>query len=157
MRREPVMDAAAESTVVRTAASRDIIASTRVDIALPREPLLLFEHVSKWYGTVLALNQVTLELTGGITGLVGANGAGKSTLLRMANGQTEADARPRHRPRHRCLGLARPAARRLLPGRRRVLRGPVRPPVRVGDGPAVRLHAIGIPLDGRKRSWSASA
>jgi ABC-2 type transport system ATP-binding protein len=51
------------------------------------EPLLLFEHVSKWYGTVLALNQVTLELTGGITGLVGANGAGKSTLLRMANGQ----------------------------------------------------------------------
>jgi ABC-2 type transport system ATP-binding protein len=55
--------------------------------ALPREPLLLFEQVSKWYGTVLALNQVTLELTGGITGLVGANGAGKSTLLRMANGQ----------------------------------------------------------------------
>jgi ABC-2 type transport system ATP-binding protein len=51
------------------------------------EPLLLFEHVSKWYGTVLALNQVTLELTGGITGLVGANGAGKSTLLRMATGQ----------------------------------------------------------------------
>src|SRR6478672_10908259 len=50
-------------------------------------PLLLFEHVSKWYGTVLALNQVTLELTGGITGLVGANGAGKSTLLRMATGQ----------------------------------------------------------------------
>jgi ABC-2 type transport system ATP-binding protein len=50
-------------------------------------PLLLFEHVSKWYGAVLALNQVTLELTGGITGLVGANGAGKSTLLRLANGQ----------------------------------------------------------------------
>jgi ABC-2 type transport system ATP-binding protein len=50
-------------------------------------PLLLFERVSKWYGTVLALNQVTLELNGGITGLVGANGAGKSTLLRMANGQ----------------------------------------------------------------------
>ncbi|HVL12206.1 MAG TPA: ABC transporter ATP-binding protein [Gemmata sp.] len=50
-------------------------------------PLLLFEQVSKWYGSVLALNQVTLALTGGITGLVGANGAGKSTLLRMANGQ----------------------------------------------------------------------
>src|ERR1044071_3403440 len=50
-------------------------------------PLLLFEQVSKWYGPVLAINQVTLELTGGITGLVGANGAGKSTLLRLANGQ----------------------------------------------------------------------
>src|SRR6059058_4571437 len=49
-------------------------------------PLLLFDRVSKWYGTMLALNQVTLELTGGITGLVGANGAGKSTLLRMATG-----------------------------------------------------------------------
>src|SRR3954447_26103391 len=55
--------------------------------ALSQEPLLLFEHVSKWYGAVLALNQVTLELTGGITGLVGANGAGKSTLLRLATGQ----------------------------------------------------------------------
>src|SRR5688572_11745918 len=53
----------------------------------PPAPLLLFEQVSKWYGTVLALNQVTLELTGGITGLVGANGAGKSTLLRLATGQ----------------------------------------------------------------------
>jgi ABC-2 type transport system ATP-binding protein len=49
--------------------------------------LLLFEQASKWYGSVLALNQVTLELRGGITGLVGANGAGKSTLLRLATGQ----------------------------------------------------------------------
>ncbi len=55
--------------------------------SLNEQPLLLFEQVSKWYGTVLALNQVTLALTGGITGLVGANGSGKSTLLRMANGQ----------------------------------------------------------------------
>jgi len=51
-------------------------------------PLLLFEQASKWYGQVLALNHVTLELTGGITGLVGANGAGKSTLIRLATGQT---------------------------------------------------------------------
>ena len=50
-------------------------------------PILLLEQVSKWYGPVLALNQVTLELTGGITGLVGANGAGKSTLIRLATGQ----------------------------------------------------------------------
>src|SRR5206468_3380684 len=50
-------------------------------------PLLLFEQVSKWYGPVLGVNQVTLELRPGITGLVGANGAGKSTLLRLATGQ----------------------------------------------------------------------
>src|SRR5258705_13754705 len=65
--------------------------SPRSALRTPRsavEPLMLFEHVSKWYGPVLALNQVTLELTGGITGLVGANGAGKSTLIRLATGQT---------------------------------------------------------------------
>jgi len=54
---------------------------------MPSPSLLLFEQASKWYGSVLALNQVTLELTGGITGLVGANGAGKSTLIRLATGQ----------------------------------------------------------------------
>ena len=51
------------------------------------DPVLLFEQVSKWYGPVIGLNQVTLELRGGITGLVGSNGAGKSTLLRLATGQ----------------------------------------------------------------------
>src|SRR5438105_3405826 len=54
-------------------------------------PVLLFEQVSKWYGSVIGVNQVTLELRGGITGLVGANGAGKSTLLRLATGQLRPD------------------------------------------------------------------
>ncbi|OWK43691.1 ABC transporter ATP-binding protein [Fimbriiglobus ruber] len=67
--------------------SPDPVAKSPVADALP--PLLLFEHASKWYGPVLALNQVTLELTSGITGLVGANGAGKSTLIRLATGQTQ--------------------------------------------------------------------
>jgi ABC-2 type transport system ATP-binding protein len=57
----------------------------------PTEPLLLFDRVSKWYGPVLGVNQVTLELRGGITGLVGANGAGKTTLLRLATGQLRPD------------------------------------------------------------------
>src|SRR5207302_7040277 len=51
----------------------------------------LFEQVSKWYGPVIGVNQVTLELRPGITGLVGANGAGKSTLLRLATGQLRPD------------------------------------------------------------------
>src|SRR5438067_3106222 len=62
--------------------------------AVPRitgAPLLLFEHVSKWYGPVIGVNQVTLELRSGITGLVGPNGAGKSTLLRLATGQLHPD------------------------------------------------------------------
>src|SRR5438876_12178619 len=53
--------------------------------------LLHFRHVSKWYGPVIGVNQVTLELRPGITGLVGANGAGKSTLLRLATGQLRPD------------------------------------------------------------------
>jgi ABC-2 type transport system ATP-binding protein len=51
------------------------------------QPILEFEQVSKWYGSVLGVNHVTLELSPGITGLVGANGAGKSTLLKLATGQ----------------------------------------------------------------------
>src|SRR5262249_33991218 len=55
------------------------------------KPRLLFEQVSKWYGPVIGVNQVTLELRGGITGLVGPNGAGKSTLMRLATGQLRPD------------------------------------------------------------------
>ena len=54
-------------------------------------PVVVFERVSKWYGPVIGVNQVTLELRPGITGLVGANGAGKSTLLRLAAGQLRPD------------------------------------------------------------------
>jgi ABC-2 type transport system ATP-binding protein len=56
-------------------------------LAPAKAPLLLFEQVSKWYGPVIGVNQVTLELRSGITGLVGPNGAGKSTLMRLATGQ----------------------------------------------------------------------
>lgn len=52
---------------------------------------MLFDRVSKWYGPVIGVNQVTLELRPGITGLVGANGAGKSTLLRLATGHLRPD------------------------------------------------------------------
>jgi ABC-2 type transport system ATP-binding protein len=49
-------------------------------------PLLQFSEVSKWFGRVLALNQITWTFNRGIVGLVGANGAGKSTFLRLAAG-----------------------------------------------------------------------
>jgi ABC-2 type transport system ATP-binding protein len=54
--------------------------------SLNSQALLRFEDVSKWYGPVLALNQVWFPLAAGITGLVGANGAGKSTLIKLATG-----------------------------------------------------------------------
>jgi ABC-2 type transport system ATP-binding protein len=44
-------------------------------------------HASKWYGQIIAVNDVSLEVKGGVTGLLGPNGAGKSTLLKMLVGQ----------------------------------------------------------------------
>ena len=41
---------------------------------------------SKWYGSVVAVNDVTLQVRPGITGLLGPNGAGKTTLLHMIAG-----------------------------------------------------------------------
>jgi ABC-2 type transport system ATP-binding protein len=45
------------------------------------------EHVSKWYGQVIGLNDVTLSVPSGITGLLGPNGAGKSTFMKLMTGQ----------------------------------------------------------------------
>jgi ABC-2 type transport system ATP-binding protein len=49
-------------------------------------PLLELEHVSRWYGNHLALDDVTLRLTPGRIGLLGPNGAGKSSLLKILLG-----------------------------------------------------------------------
>ena len=49
--------------------------------------LCQFDTVSKWYGPVIGLNDVTFEIEPGITGLVGPNGAGKSTLIKLLTGQ----------------------------------------------------------------------
>ena len=47
---------------------------------------LAVEHVSKWFGNVVAVNDISFELGPGVTGLLGPNGAGKSTLLHMLAG-----------------------------------------------------------------------
>jgi len=45
------------------------------------------QNLSKWYGNVLGLNDVTLQIESGITGILGPNGAGKSTFLKLITGQ----------------------------------------------------------------------
>jgi len=45
------------------------------------------EHLSKWYGHVSGLNDVTVSVPEGITGLLGPNGAGKSTFMKLVTGQ----------------------------------------------------------------------
>jgi ABC-2 type transport system ATP-binding protein len=49
--------------------------------------IIELQSLSKWYGEVIGLNDVTTTVGHGITGLVGPNGAGKSTLMGLAVGQ----------------------------------------------------------------------
>ncbi len=49
-------------------------------------PAIDVENVSKWFGNVVAVNDISFQVPPGITGLIGSNGAGKTTLLRMITG-----------------------------------------------------------------------
>jgi ABC-2 type transport system ATP-binding protein len=50
------------------------------------EPRIALERVSRWYGNVVAVNDISFALRPGVTGLLGPNGAGKTTLLHMLAG-----------------------------------------------------------------------
>ena len=50
-------------------------------------PIVSADHVSKWYGQVIGLNDVSVSVPPGITGLLGPNGAGKSTFMKLITGQ----------------------------------------------------------------------
>jgi ABC-2 type transport system ATP-binding protein len=49
-------------------------------------PVIRVDRVSRWFGSVVAISDVTFDIGPGITGLLGPNGAGKTTLLRMMTG-----------------------------------------------------------------------
>jgi ABC-2 type transport system ATP-binding protein len=49
-------------------------------------PAVELRHVARWYGNVVAVNDVSFALGPGVTGLLGPNGAGKTTLLHMLAG-----------------------------------------------------------------------
>ncbi|MGH2418672.1 MAG: ABC transporter ATP-binding protein [Candidatus Limnocylindria bacterium] len=76
--------------------------------------VLSLSGVSRWYGNVVAVNDVTFEVGPGITGLLGPNGAGKTTLLHMmagflapSAGEVQLDATPtwRHPEVYRRIGF----------------------------------------------------
>jgi ABC-2 type transport system ATP-binding protein len=66
------------------------IAASPVAAATP-EPVgpqvVSAQQLSKWYGQVIGLNDVTVSVPAGITGLLGPNGAGKSTFMKLITGQ----------------------------------------------------------------------
>jgi ABC-2 type transport system ATP-binding protein len=44
------------------------------------------KELSKWFGEVVALNNVSIQIPSGVVGLLGPNGAGKSTFIKLALG-----------------------------------------------------------------------
>ena len=54
--------------------------------ATPSQPTIEVVRVARWYGNVVAVNDVSFDLGPGVTGLLGPNGAGKTTLLHMMAG-----------------------------------------------------------------------
>jgi ABC-2 type transport system ATP-binding protein len=53
------------------------------------QPVIRVDGVSRWFGSVVAVSEVSFDIMPGITGLLGPNGAGKTTLLRMMTGLAE--------------------------------------------------------------------
>ncbi|HET9187227.1 MAG TPA: ABC transporter ATP-binding protein [Acidothermaceae bacterium] len=90
--------------------------------------VLELSAVSRWYGNVVAVNDITMTIGPGVTGLLGPNGAGKSTLLHMmagflppSNGTVTIDGEPtwRRPAMYDVVGLVpeREAAYTFLTGR----------------------------------------
>lgn len=49
-------------------------------------PVIEARQLSKWFGEVVAVNDLNIEIGRGVTGLLGPNGAGKSTFIKLALG-----------------------------------------------------------------------
>ncbi|HEX6091659.1 MAG TPA: ABC transporter ATP-binding protein [Gemmatimonadales bacterium] len=69
-----------------TAAAPPAARATRTGAAAP---VISVAGVSRWFGSVVAVSDVSFDIAPGITGLLGPNGAGKTTLLRMITGLAE--------------------------------------------------------------------
>lgn len=73
------------TTPVPHTASLDVeLASSKAQPTVDK--MILFEDVSKFYGDVLGVNRVSLQIAPGITSLVGPNGSGKTTLMNLMTG-----------------------------------------------------------------------
>src|SRR5437868_11989016 len=69
-----------------TPASPSTSTASRASTASSSDKMIVFEDVSKFYGEVLGVNRVNLQIAPGITSLVGPNGSGKTTLMNLMTG-----------------------------------------------------------------------
>jgi ABC-2 type transport system ATP-binding protein len=74
------MTATITSPTTPSATTTEAIASASSDT------MIVFEDVSKFYGEILGVNRVNLQIAPGITSLVGPNGSGKTTLMNLMTG-----------------------------------------------------------------------
>jgi len=58
-------------------------------LVVPDDALVVVDRVSKWFGDLVAVSDVSFAVSPGVTALLGPNGAGKSTVLRMLSGQAK--------------------------------------------------------------------
>jgi ABC-2 type transport system ATP-binding protein len=72
--------------VTSSTAPTATVAEARASTATAAESMIVFEDVSKFYGEVLGVNRVNLQIAPGITSLVGPNGSGKTTLMNLMTG-----------------------------------------------------------------------
>src|SRR4051812_26981925 len=70
------------TTETPSAVAAAILAESRTAVA----PMVEVEGVSKWFGDVVAVSDVSFAIGPGVTALLGPNGAGKSSLLRLLCG-----------------------------------------------------------------------
>ncbi len=68
------------------ASSSTATSSTLPSALLSSDQMIVFEDVSKFYGEILGVNRVNLQIAPGITSLVGPNGSGKTTLMNLMTG-----------------------------------------------------------------------
>lgn len=69
------------TTTTTTSSTREAIPAS-----LAADQMIVFKDVSKFYGEVLGVNRVDLQIAPGITSLVGPNGSGKTTLMNLMTG-----------------------------------------------------------------------
>jgi ABC-2 type transport system ATP-binding protein len=95
----------ADPTAPTAGPSAPLVPEIATAAPLASAPIVL-DRVSRWYGNVVAVNDISFSLGAGITGLLGPNGAGKTTIL------------------HLLAGLLRPSAGRVLIGGQTAWRNP---------------------------------